>query len=129
MCGRTRSNVNISDIRHIIQNIQNENMIVNNNINQENVINRTDNITPGMLMYIAYINNDNILNIEPMVWGFKMINMLIFNTQSETIKEKKMYMNLMKKNRGIVIIDGFYESLKCENKILEKYYVSNKRSK
>ena len=109
MCGRARATTRPSEIRNIVNSILNANAnAVSMNAN-ENMVNNADNLTPGMSMYVAHTNENNEITVDMMTWGIKMNNMTLFNTRSEDIMNKPMFSKMMKNNRGVVVMDGFYE--------------------
>ena len=117
MCGRARSTARPSEIRNILNRILNDQESAPVLINEDTIVNNADNITPGMCMHVAYMDNDNNICVDIMTWGIKMSNMTLFNTRSEDLSEKPKFCKMMKDNRGVVILDGFYE------------YISNGRGK
>ena len=127
MCGRARSTIKPSEICDLINNVLNiriaQHNLVNNN-NEEYTVNNAENLTPGMLLYVAYINN-NELHVEMMKWGINMNKMTLFNTRTEELKDKPMFNRMMKKNRGIIILDGFYEYKSNGNKQPKIKYIAS----
>ena len=83
MCGKARSTTTPSKIKSIIKNAMikynsenttsQENTLQENtlqeNLNTYTMLQETDNIVPGMSMYVAYYNNANKLIIEEMKCG------------------------------------------------------------
>ena len=136
MCGKAKSKISPSKIADIIKSVQEEEENINlsseGNILNDEPLEKFDNIVPGMHMYVAYIDPiTNYLEIEEMQWGFKGygkgVGGIIFNTRFESIIEKKTFSNLMEKNRAIVIINGYYENYKIDNKSTkDNYYITNK---
>ncbi len=126
MCGRARSDVNVAQIVQQVGGRGYQSQTQTQTQSSNEIITRGDVITPGMLMYVATMCNQE-MNITPMLWGFKLPHMTLFNVQSETMAQKPMYKGLLKSNRGVVVLNGFYESVKHESskKIKQKYYVTN----
>ena len=134
MCGKAKSTATQSKIESIINNAMSN--YESENHTQEDTkddtqyntetVEETDNIVPGMLMYVAYYNKQNILIIEEMKWGLYGFagksNGITYNSRVENIKNNYMSKKIQS-NRGIVIIDGFYEKMgKTSN------YISNKQN-
>ena len=109
MCGRARATARPSEIRNIVNRVLNAQLPENDAIVNNAIVNNAENLTPGMTMYVAYINENNELAVDPMIWGIKMNKMTLFNTRSEELMNKPMFNKLMKNNRGVVVLDGFYE--------------------
>jgi putative SOS response-associated peptidase YedK len=140
MCGKARSTTTPSKIKSIIKNAMikynsenttsQENTLQENtlqeNLNTYTMLQETDNIVPGMSMYVAYYNNANKLIIEEMKWGLYGFagksSGITFNSRIENIKSNFMSKKIQF-NRGIIIIDGFYEKL---NKTLN--YITNEHN-
>lgn len=123
MCGRARSNIGQVNIGQIIINAM-ANVRVNrlNEVNNGGAVNNADNVSPGMMMYVAHMNESNTVNIEPMLWGITMKDMTLFNTQVESLDTKPMYWKMADKNRGVVFVDGYYE-WKGSGKSKTKYLI------
>ncbi len=124
MCGRANSQVNASQLVHQVCSATNIPSLPQESHQQP--IERTDVITPGMLMNVAFVENGHV-QVSPMIWGFKMGQLMLFNVQSETMEEKPMY---KKGKRGVVLLDGFYESMKDEKskKIKQRFFVSEMKN-
>jgi putative SOS response-associated peptidase YedK len=130
MCGKAKSTTTQSKIESIINNAmsnyESENHSQENTRDNSETVEETDNIVPGMSMYVAYYNKQNTLMIEEMKWGLYGFagksNGITFNSRVENIKNNYMSKKIQS-NRGIVIIDGFYEKFgKTSN------YISNKQN-
>ena len=113
MCGKAKSTTTPSKIANIINTA-----MATHNASQEcnlsnDMLEETDNIVPGMSMYVAYYNNVNELTIEEMKWGLYgfagKTNGITFNSRIENIKSNFMSKRIQY-NRGVIIIDGFYEN-------------------
>ncbi len=136
MCGKAKSNISASKIAQIINRVQLEESNGVGNMNDtthfsDEPLTNCDNIIPGMTMYVAYIDNENNkLNIEEMRWGFYGYGAnsrgFIFNTRCESLIGKKTLSYLINANRGLVIINGYYENKKFDSKITkDNYYITN----
>ncbi len=118
MCGRARSTTRPSDIRNILNRVLNVGSEASlTNAAADVAVNNAENLTPGMSLYVAYVNNNNEICVDMMTWGIKVSKMTLFNTRSEELVKKPMFGRMLKENRGVVLLDGFYE------------YVSNGKGK
>jgi putative SOS response-associated peptidase YedK len=130
MCGKARSTTTPSRIANIIntamENHYSTQATLQTNSHSNETLEETDNIVPGMSMYVAYYNNVNELIIEEMKWGLYGFagksNGITFNSRIENIKNNFMSKKIQF-NRGVIIIDGFYEKL---NKT--PHYITNKHN-
>jgi putative SOS response-associated peptidase YedK len=68
------------------------------------------NLSPNNLFPIIYNNKNKNQDITIMNWGIKYqnINNMIINSRIETIEET-IFKSLLKNNRCVAVIDGFYE--------------------
>jgi len=150
MCGRARSNIRPVDIRRILDNVLNANTMepsASNHSNhtspedhfynsaimgenwEERIVNSADDLSPGMMMYVAFMDDKQMIHIKPMLWGITMNKLNLFNTQVEVLDQKPMYWKLATKNRGVVFVDGYYEwKSNGRGKPKTKYLVSPTQS-
>jgi putative SOS response-associated peptidase YedK len=141
MCGRTRSTVRPSQIRNILNNVLSERErepvvdmsrdddVIDLTGDDECVVNNAENLCPGMCMYVAYLDAEQNVRVDMMIWGIKMNKMSLFNTRSEELTAKPMFWKMMSQNRGVVLVDGYYEWMsngKGKPKI--KYLISPENS-
>lgn len=136
MCGRVRSTIQPSDIRNILSNVLYNSEIrepaidpsTDVNIN-ENIINSVEELSPGMEMNVAFIDDKKCLQVKPMTWGISINKMCLFNTQVENLSEKPMFWKLTTHNRGVILVDGFYEwKSNGKGKPKTKYFVTPSES-
>ncbi len=139
MCGKAKSNISPAKIAEIIKNVKDEienenkyNADLNISEYSDKPLDIFDNITPGMFMYVAYINPETKnLEIEEMQWGFKGygkgVGGIIFNARFESVVGSKTFQTLLNENRAILIINGYYENYKIDEKrTKDNYYITNK---
>ena len=122
MCGKARSTANPSKISSIVKNAMARHQAQNKptdtteqsneQSNNDSALEAVDNIVPGMSMYVAYFNEENLLIVEEMKWGLYgfagKTNGITYNSRIENIGSNFMSKKI-KSNRGVVILDGFYE--------------------
>ena len=136
MCGKARSTANPSKISSIVKNAMARHQAQNKptdtteqsneQSNNDSALEAVDNIVPGMSMYVAYFNEENLLIVEEMKWGLYgfagKTNGITYNSRIENIGSNFMSKKI-KSNRGVVILDGFYEKSGKNS-----HYISNENN-
>jgi putative SOS response-associated peptidase YedK len=77
-----------------------------------------DDIAPGSIQPVVYVNQSGEREIELMRWGFKTPDKLLFNARSESITAASFWKDSFSQRRCLVPADSFYEweKLKPGNK-------------
>lgn len=88
---------------------------------EELYIDPEDDIAPGSIQPVVYINQQGERQIELMRWGFKLPDRFLFNARSEGIERAKFWKEPFAKRRCIVPADGFYEWQKVKSGKKPKY--------
>jgi putative SOS response-associated peptidase YedK len=68
-----------------------------------------DDIAPGSMQPVVYLNQGGERQIEMMRWGFKLPDRLLFNARSEGIETAKFWEEPFRKRRCIVPADAIFE--------------------
>jgi putative SOS response-associated peptidase YedK len=104
MCGRARSNIQISVVnREMNMNLSNDNVNNHQKMIDENV---GKTLIPGMEI-VTLINKE----FEKMIWGYTMAhNQLLYNIRFETIMNDRF--RNQRKNRCVVCLSEIYEKNK-----------------
>lgn len=112
MCGRASLTIpimNTTSRNNSIQSLAGVNVISQNNIERIKSFRQSKNITPGNVLPIIYTNKSNKIDINMMNWGISnALGLINPNAKIETVEETG-FKRLLKYNRCVVIIDGFYE--------------------
>jgi putative SOS response-associated peptidase YedK len=103
MCGRASINRPLESIQQIAS--------IPRLTNQNQVYETSENCCPGMKLPIVYSNISGDRDINMMLWGLENSSRKdkITNARLETIDELQTFKPLLKNNRCVLIIDGFYE--------------------
>jgi putative SOS response-associated peptidase YedK len=82
---------------------------------------QSDNISPGQL--VAAVVREGANRLLPFRWGLipswakdPSLGKRLFNARAETVSEKPSFRNAFKKNRCLIVADGFYEWQKQGNR-------------
>ena len=68
-----------------------------------------EDIAPGSVQPVVFLNDDGERQIELMRWGFKLPDRLLFNARSEGIDTAKFWKDAFLAGRIIVPADGIFE--------------------
>lgn len=80
-----------------------------------------DDIAPGSVQPVVAMNPDGLRQIEPMRWGFKLPDRLLFNARSEGIETAKFWKDSFRMRRCIVPADSYYEWQKGKSRVRHKF--------
>ncbi len=122
MCGR----MNISDHEGILWLLGQLGLIL-----PEEQFTPKYNVSPTAAIWGALISR-TATTLEPMQWGFVppwakegQFKRPLFNARSETIWEKPSFKNLIRRYRGIIPVNGFYEWQRQGKSRIPKYITLN----
>ncbi|CAM9257936.1 unnamed protein product, partial [Ectocarpus fasciculatus] len=127
MCGRGRCNMDRAGMPEATG-------VPSNSYHDMDKFRGGENMSPGSHFPIKTVSCGGELHLRAMVWGlvpgftsasaapdhFKM-----FNARSETVTEKVSFWKLMRSQRGVVFMNGYYE-WKKEAGVKQPYYVCRK---
>lgn len=80
-----------------------------------------DDIAPGSIQPVVVAHPDGERQIEPMRWGFKTPERLLFNARSEGVATANFWKEAFVQRRCIVPADSFYEWAKVKSGKKPKY--------
>lgn len=83
-----------------------------------------DDIAPGSIQPVVVSHAEAGRRIEPMRWGFKMPDRLLFNARSEGVATSKFWKESFTHRRCIVPADSFYEWAKVKSGKKPKYEIT-----
>lgn len=68
-----------------------------------------DDIAPGSIQPVVYLNFEGERCIAPMRWGFKLPDRFLFNTRSEGVEHSRFWQEAFRERRCLVPADSFFE--------------------
>ena len=80
-----------------------------------------NNIAPGSVQPVVWMNNDGDRKIEMMRWGFNLPDRLLFNARCEGIDVAKFWSERFRTGRCIIPADTFFEWVKAAKDPKPKY--------
>lgn len=83
-----------------------------------------DDITPGTVQPVVRLNNDDERGIEPMYWGFKLPNRLVFNARADALLKNGLWKAAFEERRCIVPADSFFEWKRIHKRDNPKYEIT-----
>jgi putative SOS response-associated peptidase YedK len=87
-------------------------------------LNAEEDIAPGSIQPVVFINPNGERQIELMRWGFKLPDRLLFNARSEGIEAAKFWKDAFQQRRCIVPADAIFEWQKVNSGKKPKYEIS-----
>ena len=132
MCGKANSKVTPAEIVNLMRElgiVEEDELNYDKYSDDNSIVEKYDEITPGKTMYVAYLDHDtNHFIVDEMRWGINSFGGqstgFIFNTKSESILEKNT-LSSFKNNRAFIIVNGFYEKQKKDGKVENELYITN----
>lgn len=83
-----------------------------------------DDIAPGSLQPIVWLNDEGARDIALMYWGFNFPQRFTFNTRSDSVLKSGLWKSSFEQRRCIVPADSFFEWKKLHKKNNPKYEIT-----
>jgi putative SOS response-associated peptidase YedK len=83
-----------------------------------------EDITPGTYQPVVQQNEDGERTLEMMYWGFNFPGRFTFNTRSDSLLKRGLWLSSFEERRCIVPADAFFEWKKIHKKNNPKYEIT-----